>query len=103
VRQGSALVEALKDPDATVRQAAFGALANIGIGVQWTVARALEDEDVSVRRAAARILGRLGPEGKDVFENLHEALKDKDAQVRREARIALYRIDRVAARKAGVP
>jgi len=54
---------------------------------------ALKDKDASVRSAAAEALGKVGPVAQDASVALAAALKD-DAEVRRQAVIALRKLER---------
>lgn len=93
------LLAALKDENPAVRQAATDGLK------QWeplhesdvpVLAAALKgnpnEEAVEVRRQAADALERLGADAKKAVPELVEALKDKDAAVRRSAVKALGKI-----------
>ena len=54
---------------------------------EWIVA--LKSDDVVLRRNAARGLNSLGPEAQGALPDLHEALKDPDAEVRIWSALAL--------------
>jgi HEAT repeat protein len=54
---------------------------------------AMKDSD-DVRQRAIRALGRIGPRAKAAVPALSQALKDKNAQVRKVAADALRKIDR---------
>lgn len=87
------LTRGLKDRDSRVRMQAIRALWRIDRQPRVVVPLLrplLEDDDNVVRTLAVEVLGELGPEGKTT-PLLIEALKDKDAGVRRATVVALAR------------
>lgn len=89
-----ALAEALRDPVASVRQAAVEALGTRrdSIAVRALIEVLRSDESASVRRSAAWALGEL--EDPAAIPVLSEALtRDRDAEVRKNAASALGNID----------
>jgi HEAT repeat protein len=62
----------------------------------------LKDSDREIRLIAAEALGKVGPKGGAAVSALFEAIRDTDAEVRREVEDALFRIDRPAAEAAGL-
>jgi HEAT repeat protein/beta-lactamase regulating signal transducer with metallopeptidase domain len=89
-----ALAEALRDPVASVRQAAVEALGNAkdSVAVRALMDVLRTDESPAVRRAAAWSLGEIGDDL--AIPALTEALtKDRDVEVRRNAASALGSID----------
>ncbi len=87
------LVEAMNDPDASLRSAARGALTRIGAAAVPPLKAALTHKDVWVRRSAAETLGPMGSVAKDAAAALKERLKDDDALTRVAAAQALFAID----------
>lgn len=74
-----ALIEALKDPQASVRDRAAHALARMGPPASQAVPAlidALEDPDWRVRRSAARALGQIGPSAEAAVPALIEVIRD---------------------------
>src|SRR5690242_18232263 len=71
------LVEALKDPDGEVRQAAAGALLQIGAEAVGPLVEALKDpkKDKALRANAAYLLGQLGSPARAALPALAGALK----------------------------
>ena len=89
-----ALAEALKDPVASVREAAVQALGNAkdSVAVRALMDVLRNDESPAVRRAAAWSLGEIGDDL--AIPALADALtKDRDAEVRKNAASALGSID----------
>ena len=86
------LLEALRDPDAEVRQYAALALAGLGEEAIAPLSRALEDANKDVRTAAAYALGRMGFTAHTAIPAILRALKDDEASVRRAAAHAISRI-----------
>jgi len=83
-----ALSEAIKDPDAEVRQAALQAIARLRDPATFNVlATALRDKEPEVRQQAAHALGQLGD--RRALEALAGAIDDTDAEVRQQAIFAL--------------
>jgi HEAT repeat protein/beta-lactamase regulating signal transducer with metallopeptidase domain len=89
-----ALAEALRDPVASVRQAAAEALgsARDSVAVRALMEVLRTDDSPLVRRSAAWSLGEIGDEL--AIATLSEALsRDRDVEVRKNAASALGRID----------
>jgi HEAT repeat protein len=92
-----ALVKALNDPDAKVRQhtaALFSMFIEVpkpAISVLASLVR--DDKKINVRRAAANALFHAGSTAKEVLPILKEAKKDKDGKVRVYAGAAVARIE----------
>ena len=92
-----ALVEAVRDPEVAVREAAVDALVVIGgQAVSEHVAPLLETEDVALRNYAIEILERVGPESIDV---LVAACKSASPDVRKFALDILGKVARGCAGK----
>jgi HEAT repeat protein len=91
------LSQALKDPDAKVRENCAKAIGKVGLlagSATASLAQALNDPESSVRNAAAKALASTGPSGKNGIPALVEAIrKDRDATVRQSAVRALAAID----------
>jgi HEAT repeat protein len=90
-----ALLEAMKDPDSTVRWEAGRAVGKIGAAAKSAVPALVEqmkDEVSLVREHAAEALGDIGPEAKDGVPALIAILKDPVARVRRDAARSLGQI-----------
>jgi hypothetical protein len=88
-------IQALKDEDEDVREAAAGALGKIGPGAEKAVPaliQALKDEDRWVREAAAGALGKIGPGAEKAVPALIQALKDYYEELREAAAGALGKI-----------
>ncbi|MEK7232287.1 MAG: HEAT repeat domain-containing protein [Elusimicrobiota bacterium] len=99
-----ALLEALKDPNASVRRCAAESLGGISPATKTAVqalAVALKDDDPNIRTAASMALGKIGPTAKDAVPPLVAALKDQNREVRVAAVSALGDIGPEAA--AAVP
>jgi hypothetical protein len=73
-------------------ESAADALGAIGKPAVSGLVRALASEKARVRALAARGLGRAGPEASSAASALKRALKDDDAEVRKEAEAALRRV-----------
>lgn len=74
-----ALIDALKDPNAEVRDRAAQALARMGPPARQAVPQliaALQDPDWKVRRSAARALGQIGPDAEKAVPALIEIIRD---------------------------
>jgi HEAT repeat protein len=98
-----ALVQALNDDHAKVREAALYTIGVIGAGTvvgddAQQLIKALEHLDPAVRTAAARVIGRLRLPG--VGESLTRAMHDSNAEVRSAAMRALGRLGDATAAKA---
>ena len=92
-----ALVEAVRDPEVAVREAAVDALVAIGgQAVSEHVAPLLETEDVALRNYAIEILERVGPESIDV---LVAACNSASPDVRKSALDILGKVARGCAGK----
>jgi HEAT repeat protein len=76
------LIEALGDPSAFVRQAAAGALSNVGIQAVKALQERLEDQDELVRVAAATALLTNSAKSTRVLDVLRVGLKGGDPIVR---------------------
>jgi HEAT repeat protein len=90
---GRALVQALDDPDPSVRQASILSLGRIGPpGALEAIAKPkiLTAEEPEVRRAAVAVLGDLG--GLSIVDAISPALSDPDWTVRTEAIAAVSRL-----------
>jgi hypothetical protein len=87
-----ALIEALKDPDAQVRQTAAYTLATIGKDAVPALIEALANQDKELRANAAYILGQFGKQAQDALPVLVKLLKDADPDVRQRASYAINRI-----------
>src|SRR5262249_39590605 len=89
-----ALLDALKDNDADVRQSAASALASIGRPAIDPLVDVLRDKDQNkeLRANAAYVLGQMGPHGQEALPALTKALKDDDKDVRRRVAFAIQRI-----------
>jgi HEAT repeat protein len=99
-----ALVEALDDPEAGVRESAARALGYFGPDAGTAVGslvEALKDQQSSVRLAAAETLGNLGAEARIAVPDLAAALKDESSSIREAAAEALGKLGTVA--RAAVP
>lgn len=77
----------------TVEQAASDLIARCGAAAIPLLVDLLSDERVEVRRWAAKALGVIGPEARDVSGVLRELLSDPDPTVRTEVERALVKID----------
>jgi predicted Zn finger-like uncharacterized protein len=90
-----ALVEALKDPEPIIREAAADALGKFGVEARTTASSLLAmlaDKETTVRRAALGALAQIGPEAKETLPKLKPALKDADPESRRRALDVLGRL-----------
>jgi HEAT repeat protein len=83
------LAESLKDDEEMVRDAAAGALAQMGTKAVAYLAMALKYPRDESKLAALKALRRLGPEAKSVLPNIVQALSDKSVDVRIHAAAAL--------------
>jgi HEAT repeat protein len=84
-----ALAELLKDDDEGVREAAIGALGQIGAPAASALGAALEYPREDSRMAALRALRQLGPDAKAATAAIATALKDKNIDIRIQAADAL--------------
>jgi hypothetical protein len=98
------LIEALKEADAELRQAAALALRPLGPDSRAALpalGRALKHKDARIRAGAAAALYRMAPQAAAAVPALVEALQDKDGRVLRRTAAALGRIGPDA--RAAVP
>jgi hypothetical protein len=91
-----ALVEALRDSDADVRQAAAATLVQVGPEAVTPLVEMLKDKDKQARANAAYVLGHLGESTPEAVSALTKALKDEEKEVRRRAAFALHLLVRNA-------
>jgi hypothetical protein len=91
-----ALLDALKDSDADVRQAAAATLVHIGREAVMPLVELLKDKDKQVRANAAYVLGQIGTPAQEAVTALAKALKDEDKEVRRRVAFALYQLVRTS-------
>jgi HEAT repeat protein len=92
----------IENEDERTRDKAVLALVSIGPDVVPFLMDSLTDSSPSVRKTAAYALGQLGEASRAALPSLVLTVKDENEEVRRDAAIALFLIDRVAARAAGV-
>jgi len=101
------LLKAMKDPEAEVREAAARSLGIVGPTAKEALQPligALNDGDDKVKGAAADALGNFKDDAKPAVAALVGIWKGtKNNDLRARAAIALNKIDRDAARQAGVP
>lgn len=89
------LLDALRDPDSSVRNVAVTYLGIVRDSPEKEVAgliKALADEEASVRQAAAVALAAYGTLAEPAIPALKKAANDADDEVKREAGRALVRI-----------
>ncbi len=89
------LVEALLDPDESVRHMAtnlVGASDGYSPASLATAYRALEHDDYIVRSAALEVIKFAGQHDKKALPAVKRALNDKNRQVRHNARVALWKL-----------
>jgi hypothetical protein len=100
-----ALIDALKDSDADVRQSAAGALASMGRNAVAPLLEIVKDQakDKDLRANAAYVLGLMGGNGRDALPTLTKMLKDDDKDVRRRAAFAIQRIVKEAGPGSSMP
>jgi len=87
-----ALVAALQDPAATIREHSAEALGDIGppaAEAAQPLASVLHDPAPRVRRDAVRSLGQIGPSARAVLSDIQAALQDQEEIVRQAARNTL--------------
>ena len=84
-----ALVAALKDDDAKVREAAAQAVGQMGPEALPALAGMLDHTDKYVRRNAVWAMGKLGPAARVAIRDLCQALKDADPRTASGAAQAL--------------
>src|SRR5262245_24477465 len=84
-----ALVAALDDEDAKVREAVAQAIGNMGPDALPTLAGMLTHFDKYVRRNAVWAMGKLGPLARPVLSDLCDALKNSDPRTASGAAQAL--------------
>jgi HEAT repeat protein len=90
------LIDALKSPEALVRQNAALALGTIGSEAKEAVpglSDALNDSEWTVRRQAAVSLGQIGPDAAGAVPKLQQLQKDPNDLVRRAAQDAIGKIN----------
>jgi len=78
-----ALLQALQNPDKSVRLKAIDVLARMGAGASDAVPQLiglLDDPDPAIRKAAARTLGHIGPAAKDAVPALMRTLLEAAPQ-----------------------
>jgi HEAT repeat protein len=78
--------------DWSEQEAAADALGRMGPAAVPALIQALQNPDVSVRRKAVEVLGRVGPDAKDAVPELVKLLDDPDEDVRKSAARTLGRI-----------
>jgi HEAT repeat protein len=92
----SPLLEAISDPEPSVRQVAVFAfratLPDPDIAVPALINRLRNDEDKGVRIAAAACLSKFGPRAREAIPALEEAAEDSDPILRDVAEEVLERI-----------
>jgi hypothetical protein len=100
-----ALIDALKDSDADVRQSAAGALAGMGRQAVGPLMEIVKDQskDKDLRANAAYVLGLMGGNGREALPLLTKMLKDDDKDVRRRAAFAIQHIVKESGPGAGMP
>jgi HEAT repeat protein len=84
-----ALLAALKDEDAKVREAAAQALGQMGPDALPALVTMLGHDDKYVRRNAVWAMGKLGPAARPALRGLCQALKDADPRTASGAAQAL--------------
>lgn len=92
-----ALLDALKDKEAAVRQSAAATLRTLApteAVVVVALAEALKDESALVRQHAAEALKHIGPAAQAAVPALTTALHDESVPVRTQAAEALARINK---------
>jgi HEAT repeat protein len=100
-----ALEFVLEDEGLGMRVVAAWALWKVGAerkGMDALVAHLQNMNSASSRSLAASYLGGIGPPAKEAVPALTTALQDRNAGVRRTARVALVKIDPQAAAAAGI-
>ena len=96
-RRAADLVEDLRSPDAAAVARAVRQLVEMGEPAVPALVQALRDPEARVRNAAASALWGLGPKAHDAVPTLAEALADNDDGVRLGVVMALESIGRDAA------
>jgi HEAT repeat protein len=87
----AALVEALKDPDRNMREAAAGALGDCGeVSAVPALLVVLKESNTQIRENAAESLGQLGD--KQAVPALQKLLNDPEESVRDAARDAMEKL-----------
>ena len=89
------LIQALQDPDASVRRAVVFALGKLGKGAVPNLIQTLQNPDPEVRFSTARILGSIGKGAVDAVPALIQLLQEHDPEDR--GAINSWTIPRVAA------
>ncbi len=90
-----ALITALSDPDAEVRQELLFALASMGPDAAPAIDAivvSLDDENTANRAVAALALGKIGPDAKSAVPKLQKELASADSLVRVASAFALVHI-----------
>lgn len=100
-----ALVTALKDRDGSVSSAAASALGRVGVNSRDAVRGLVEalDRDPMLAAFAAEALGRIGVNAAPALQPLLKALGSDDADLRREATLALGSLGPTAEQQAIAP
>jgi HEAT repeat protein len=89
----SALIEALKDTESSVRDESENALRKIGEpAVDELVAALKQDKDEFVRLRLVNIIGAIGPDARSALPALEAAQKDESSFVREGAEEAIFRV-----------
>jgi HEAT repeat protein len=74
------LEKAIKDANPKIRRQAIMSLEQIGAAAVPLLLEAMKDPDFSVRACAATALGRIGPGAKEAIGVLTEALTDRNVR-----------------------
>ena len=100
-----ALVTALKDRDVSVSSTAAVALGKVGVESRDAVKGLVDalERDPMLAASAAEALGRIGPNAATALRPLLKALEHDDADLRREATLALGRLGPEAEKQAVAP
>ena len=96
-RRAADLIENLRNPDAAAVDRAVRQLVEMGEPAVPALVLALKDPEARVRNAAASALWGLGPKAHDAVPTLAEALADNDDGVRLGVVMALESIGRDSA------
>jgi HEAT repeat protein len=91
------LVAMLQDREPVEALSALEAIGPEAKAAVPGIVKAMKDDWWTTRAYAARALGRVGGNTRDVTDALKTALKDRNSEVRAEAAVALTRIDRKSA------
>lgn len=94
-----ALLAVVRDPDPSVSAEAAQSMIRLAKAKGFDrktivppLVKGLKHDDPQVRRGVAYALGRIGPDAKDAYGALKDALEDQDWLVRIEAALAMWRI-----------